>query len=182
MSEEDQIILKSYANLLKVIKFLSRFNTSGIPTPNPSQKPQQAFNLVWCSGAQHSRWGVLSQTHVMPPNGAPYGLYSPQSLEPLGPFSPKSNEAKRGQGGHPPALKARWAPNHKWASLGQFRPPISTIPKMAKRTPEPKLATFNPCQRPPAQVQKNFPLNSGEELSLNNVICTKGFRHGAYIV
>ncbi|MBW0489419.1 hypothetical protein O181_029134 [Austropuccinia psidii MF-1] len=61
-----------------------------------------------------------------------------RTMGPLGTFWPKSNEAKRGQGGQPPTLKARWA------HLSQFWPPISPVPQMVKRTPEPKLAIFNP--------------------------------------
>ncbi|MBW0490116.1 hypothetical protein O181_029831 [Austropuccinia psidii MF-1] len=72
MSEEDQSILTSYSNLVPVIKFLSTFNTSGIPTSNPSK---QAFTLVWYSGAHHLRWGVLSQPHVITPSGF-HGKYS----------------------------------------------------------------------------------------------------------
>ncbi|MBW0516247.1 hypothetical protein O181_055962 [Austropuccinia psidii MF-1] len=68
----------SYANLVPVIKFLSRFNNSGIPKPNPSQQLQQAFNLVWWSGAHHSRWGVLSQPYVIPP--PPIGVCGKYSL------------------------------------------------------------------------------------------------------
>ncbi|MBW0526892.1 hypothetical protein O181_066607 [Austropuccinia psidii MF-1] len=44
-------------------------------------------------------------------------LWPQQSIGPLGPFWPKSNEAKRGQGGQLPTFKARWDPNHKWAHL-----------------------------------------------------------------
>ncbi|MBW0560751.1 hypothetical protein O181_100466 [Austropuccinia psidii MF-1] len=77
MSEEDQIILTSYANLTPVIKLLSIFNTSVIPTSNPSKQPQQAFTLVWCSGAHHSRRGVLSQSRVITP---PMGLCGKYSL------------------------------------------------------------------------------------------------------
>ncbi|MBW0536738.1 hypothetical protein O181_076453 [Austropuccinia psidii MF-1] len=49
--------------------FFSRINTSGIPTPNPSQKPQQALTLSWCSGAHHSRQGgtVTTKSNDPPP-------------------------------------------------------------------------------------------------------------------
>ncbi|MBW0505630.1 hypothetical protein O181_045345 [Austropuccinia psidii MF-1] len=72
-------------------------------------------------------------------------------MVPLGPFCPESNEAKRGQGGSPPAPKARCVPNPKWAHLSQFWPLIPSISKWPKRTSAPKLAknnslsTFNPC-------------------------------------
>ncbi|MBW0462168.1 hypothetical protein O181_001883 [Austropuccinia psidii MF-1] len=71
-------------------------------------------------------------------------------MGPLGPLWPKSNEAKRGQRGNPPAPKAIWVPTHKCANLSQFWPQISTIPKWPESTPGPKLAknhklvTFNP--------------------------------------
>ncbi|MBW0504678.1 hypothetical protein O181_044393 [Austropuccinia psidii MF-1] len=42
------------------------------------------------------------------------------------------------------AKGARWDPNHKWAHLSQYWAPISPVRQMAKRTPGPKLATFNP--------------------------------------
>ncbi|MBW0494416.1 hypothetical protein O181_034131 [Austropuccinia psidii MF-1] len=54
------------------MNFLTRCNTSGIPASIPSQQPQQAFTLVWCSGAHHLRWWVLSHT---PPMGV-CGKYS----------------------------------------------------------------------------------------------------------
>ncbi|MBW0593975.1 hypothetical protein O181_133690 [Austropuccinia psidii MF-1] len=50
----------------------------------------------------------------------------------------------------------------------KFWPPISTVPKIAKRTPGPKLAKnyslaiFN-HKRPPAQVQKAFPSIWGKD-------------------
>ncbi|MBW0491190.1 hypothetical protein O181_030905 [Austropuccinia psidii MF-1] len=78
-----------------------------------------------------------------------------QSIGPLGPFWLNSNEAKRGQGGDLPAPKARWT------HLSQVWPPISTIPKMAKRTPGPKFASGN-HQRQPAQFQKDFPSIQGK--------------------
>ncbi|MBW0466055.1 hypothetical protein O181_005770 [Austropuccinia psidii MF-1] len=58
-------------------------------------------------------------------------------MGPLGPFWPKSNEAKRGQGGSAPAPKARWVPNHKWAHLSQFWCLISSIPKWTKGPQDP---------------------------------------------
>ncbi|MBW0512604.1 hypothetical protein O181_052319 [Austropuccinia psidii MF-1] len=96
-------------------------------------------------------------------------------MRPLGPFWPKSS------GGNPPAPKA------KWAHLSQFWPPISTIPKMAKRTPG---TTFGPLStpglwKPPEATSsgpERFALNSGEDLSFTNVLHTKGARHGAYMV
>ncbi|MBW0479590.1 hypothetical protein O181_019305 [Austropuccinia psidii MF-1] len=75
MSEEYQITLMSYANLVPVIK-LPRLNNSVIPTSNPSQQLQKAFTFVWCSGAHHSRWGVLSQPHVITLPMSVYGKYS----------------------------------------------------------------------------------------------------------
>ncbi|MBW0512135.1 hypothetical protein O181_051850 [Austropuccinia psidii MF-1] len=58
-----------------------------------------------------------------------------RSMGPLGPFWPKSNEAKRGPGGSPPAPKARWVQNHKGAHLSPILAPNLNNPKMAKRTP-----------------------------------------------
>ncbi|MBW0511246.1 hypothetical protein O181_050961 [Austropuccinia psidii MF-1] len=62
------------------INFFSRFNTSGFPSSNPSQQPQQASTLVLLSGAHHSRWGVLSQPCVITP---PMGVYGKSSLTPV---------------------------------------------------------------------------------------------------
>ncbi|MBW0505609.1 hypothetical protein O181_045324 [Austropuccinia psidii MF-1] len=95
-------------------------------------------------------------------------------MGPLGPFWPKSNESKRSQGGKPPSLKERWVPNHKWAHLIQFWPPISTFPKLAKMTSGPKLARYHSLaifqplasdshQRPPSQVQQAFPTIQGKD-------------------
>ncbi|MBW0583112.1 hypothetical protein O181_122827 [Austropuccinia psidii MF-1] len=68
MSKEDQINLVPYANLFTCLKVFSRFITSGIPMPNPSQQPQQAFTLSWCSGAHHSRFGgTVTSTQNDPP-------------------------------------------------------------------------------------------------------------------
>ncbi|MBW0474427.1 hypothetical protein O181_014142 [Austropuccinia psidii MF-1] len=83
MSKEDQVILTSYAHLLPVIKSLSRFNTSGFPTSNPSKQPQQDSTLVWCSGAHHSRWGVLSQPCVITSNGCLWEIYPDPNLWPI---------------------------------------------------------------------------------------------------
>ncbi|MBW0478182.1 hypothetical protein O181_017897 [Austropuccinia psidii MF-1] len=89
----------------------------------------------------------------------------PQSVAPLGPFWPRSNDTKRGQGGKPPALKARWVPNHKWTHLSQFWPPISTLPKIPQTTPGPKLAKnhvltiFNPW---PLAATRGHQLNSSK--------------------
>ncbi|MBW0476430.1 hypothetical protein O181_016145 [Austropuccinia psidii MF-1] len=96
-----------------------------------------------------ARWGeFLSEFHLTitqhPGRLAtlPDSLSSPLqplwSAGPLGPFWPKYNEVKRGQGGQPPTIKARWA------HLSQFWPPISPVPQMAKRTPGPKLAKRTP--------------------------------------
>ncbi|MBW0512907.1 hypothetical protein O181_052622 [Austropuccinia psidii MF-1] len=76
MSKGDQIILMSYANLVPVMKLLSRLKPSEIPTSNPYQQPQQAFTLFWCSGAHHSRWWLLSQPCVITPPMGVYGKYS----------------------------------------------------------------------------------------------------------
>ncbi|MBW0462133.1 hypothetical protein O181_001848 [Austropuccinia psidii MF-1] len=102
----------------------------------------------------------------------------------LRPSSPKSNKAKRGKGGSPPAAKVRWVPHHKWAHLSQFWPLILSIPKWQKRTPGPKLdknhtlATFNPWPLASPETTSSSPprpsLNSGEDISF-----TKGSRSGA---
>ncbi|MBW0562779.1 hypothetical protein O181_102494 [Austropuccinia psidii MF-1] len=86
----------------------------------------------------------------------------------MGPFWPKSNEAKRGQGGQPPALKARWVSSHKWAHLSQFCSPISSVPKMTKMDSRTQIGHFQPLasgnhQRPPAQVQQSFPSIQGKD-------------------
>ncbi|MBW0544301.1 hypothetical protein O181_084016 [Austropuccinia psidii MF-1] len=81
------------------------------------------------------------------------------SMGPLGAFWPKSNEVKRGKGGQPPALKARWT------HLSQFWPPISTFPKMAKMDPRTKIGqelrfghfSTSGLWKQPAQVQQDFP-------------------------
>ncbi|MBW0469937.1 hypothetical protein O181_009652 [Austropuccinia psidii MF-1] len=88
--------------------------------------------------------------------------HSPQSMGPLGPFWPKSNEAKRGQGGSSSALKARWVPNHKW-------PQFSPWP----------LATTRGHQ---LSSKQGFPSSSGEDFSFLNAPRTQGSRSGAYIV
>ncbi|MBW0495786.1 hypothetical protein O181_035501 [Austropuccinia psidii MF-1] len=79
-------------------------------------------------------------------------------MGPLGPFWPKSNEAKRGQGGSPSAPKSRWIPNHKWAHLSQLWPQNPINPKWPKTTLGPKLAinqlmASGNHQRPPAQLK-----------------------------
>ncbi|MBW0470520.1 hypothetical protein O181_010235 [Austropuccinia psidii MF-1] len=47
------------------------------PYVRPSKQPQQALTLAWCSGAHHSRWGVLSQPRVITP---PMGVCHNHSL------------------------------------------------------------------------------------------------------
>ncbi|MBW0516306.1 hypothetical protein O181_056021 [Austropuccinia psidii MF-1] len=89
----------------------------------------------------------------------------------LGPFWPKSNEAKRGQGGSPLAPKA------KWEHLSLFWPQIPRIPKWPKGPQDPQLAIINnephfqPMasgnhQRPPAQFWKDFPSIWGKTFPL----------------
>ncbi|MBW0582312.1 hypothetical protein O181_122027 [Austropuccinia psidii MF-1] len=55
-----------------------------------------------------------------------------RSMIPLGPFWPKSNEAKKGQGGSSSSPKVRWVQNHTWDHLSQFWPQNPTNPEMAK--------------------------------------------------
>ncbi|MBW0538453.1 hypothetical protein O181_078168 [Austropuccinia psidii MF-1] len=100
---------------------------------------------------------------------APYSLYGPWSVEPLGPFWPKSHESKRGQGGNPPAPKARWVPPEPI-----FAPNLNNPKNGQKGTRKHILATSSGSER--------FPLNSGEDLSFTNVIHTKGSRRDAYMV
>ncbi|MBW0556206.1 hypothetical protein O181_095921 [Austropuccinia psidii MF-1] len=58
MSREDYINLNSYANIIISSKLSLHDSTiPGIPLSNPSQQPQQASTLSWCSGAHHSRSG-----------------------------------------------------------------------------------------------------------------------------
>ncbi|MBW0561733.1 hypothetical protein O181_101448 [Austropuccinia psidii MF-1] len=91
--------------------------------------------------------------------------HGPWSVGLLGPFWPKYNEAKRGQGGQPPATKDRC-----W-------PPHPTFPKLAKRTPG---NTFWPLStpglwKPPEATSLSpeiFTLHSGEGLSFTKVLCT----------
>ncbi|MBW0528071.1 hypothetical protein O181_067786 [Austropuccinia psidii MF-1] len=82
-------------------------------------------------------------------------------MGPLRTSWPKSNEAKRGQGGCPPASKARWVPNHKWANLSLFWPQ-SEQSQNCQKNPGPKIGHFKPLasgndQRPQDQVQRSFP-------------------------
>ncbi|MBW0531244.1 hypothetical protein O181_070959 [Austropuccinia psidii MF-1] len=53
MSREDQVNLNSHANTFISSNFSFNIKTSGIPTFNPSQQPQQPSTLSWCSGAHH---------------------------------------------------------------------------------------------------------------------------------
>ncbi|MBW0520044.1 hypothetical protein O181_059759 [Austropuccinia psidii MF-1] len=110
----------------------------------------------------------------------------PCTMGPLGPFWPKSNEAKRGQGGQPPTLKAMWDPNHKWAHLGQCWPSISPVPQMAIRTPGPKLAIFNPW---PLEITRDHQIKLKKvspsfrgKTSLHQFSLYHGFSNGAYMV
>ncbi|MBW0478429.1 hypothetical protein O181_018144 [Austropuccinia psidii MF-1] len=125
---------------------------------------------------------AIPRDFVPPPliRGA-YGLW-----DPVGPFWPKSNEAKRGQGGNPLALKARWVPNHMWAHLSPF------WPKMAKRNPGPQIGHNQPWtqdlthslwQTPgvTSSGPERLPLDSGEDLSLIHGPHTEGSRHGEYM-
>ncbi|MBW0471796.1 hypothetical protein O181_011511 [Austropuccinia psidii MF-1] len=64
--------------------------------------------------------------------------------------------AKRCQGDHPPAPKARWA------HLSQVWPPISIFPKVAKRTPGPTLAMFNPWPLAATRAKQVFPSIQGK--------------------
>ncbi|MBW0540795.1 hypothetical protein O181_080510 [Austropuccinia psidii MF-1] len=65
--------------------------------------------------------------------------------------------------------------------------PNLIIPKMAKRTLGPKLATFQPLasgshQRPPAQDQQGFPSVQAKNSPSPMYSIPKGSRHGAYMV
>ncbi|MBW0590958.1 hypothetical protein O181_130673 [Austropuccinia psidii MF-1] len=57
-------------------------------------------------------------------------------MGPLGPFWPKSNEAKRIQ---PSALKARWVPNHRWAHLSQPLAPNLNSAKNGQKDPRTQI-------------------------------------------
>ncbi|MBW0554142.1 hypothetical protein O181_093857 [Austropuccinia psidii MF-1] len=92
------------------------------------------------------------------------------SVGPSGPFWPKSNDAKRGQGGQPPTSKARWAhvsqiwppshQSHKWPKGPQdLNSPFSTL--FLWQSPE---ATSSSSGR--------FPPQSGQRLLLTNVLHT----------
>ncbi|MBW0565263.1 hypothetical protein O181_104978 [Austropuccinia psidii MF-1] len=70
MSREDQVNLNSYANtFISSNFFFSRFKYLWNPMANPSQKPQMASTLSWCSGAHHSRYGgtVTTMKNDPPP-------------------------------------------------------------------------------------------------------------------
>ncbi|MBW0466697.1 hypothetical protein O181_006412 [Austropuccinia psidii MF-1] len=112
MSKEDQIILMSYSNLLPVLKIFSRCNTFEIPTSNPSQQPQQSFTLIWCSGSQHSRWGVLSQPCVITP---PMGVYSKSSLIPF--YGQLAMSSFLWPIGHVIIFMANWPCHHFYGQL-----------------------------------------------------------------
>ncbi|MBW0484453.1 hypothetical protein O181_024168 [Austropuccinia psidii MF-1] len=79
-------------------------------------------------------------------------------MEPLGPFRPKSNEAKRGQSTSPQGQVGTPEPN--------FSPNLN-IPKMAKKDPRTQIGQFQHMasgnhQRPPAQFQQGFPSIQGK--------------------
>ncbi|MBW0548005.1 hypothetical protein O181_087720 [Austropuccinia psidii MF-1] len=103
-------------------------------------------------------------------------------MGPLVPFWPRSNEAKRGQGG------SSSAPNHKWAHLSQFWPQKPTNPEIAKNTLGPEnWPQFSPLPLETTrghQISYNegFPSVSGEEISFLNAPHTPGSRSGAYMV
>ncbi|MBW0552867.1 hypothetical protein O181_092582 [Austropuccinia psidii MF-1] len=113
-------------------------------------------------------------------------------MGPLGPFWPKSNEDKRGLGGSPPAPKARWVPKHKCAHLSQFWPQTQPSQRWPKGPQDPNWprTTVWPFStpglwKPPEAIRsgpERFPLNSWEDISLTNVLHTKGSRCGAYMV
>ncbi|MBW0548318.1 hypothetical protein O181_088033 [Austropuccinia psidii MF-1] len=79
MSRDDYVKLNSYANIIISSKFsLKDKNTSGIPLSNPSQQPQQASTLSWCSGAHHSREGgtVTTTSSTLLLHGCSYPTWS----------------------------------------------------------------------------------------------------------
>ncbi|MBW0483790.1 hypothetical protein O181_023505 [Austropuccinia psidii MF-1] len=115
----------------------------------------------------------------------PYTLYSlqavihrPWSVEPLGPFWPKYNEEKRGQGGQPPTFKARWDPNHKLAHLSQIWPLSHQYPEWPKGPQHPNwpLSTPGLWQSPEATKSSSasFPLVTGALLSEEGLALTYG--------
>ncbi|MBW0481897.1 hypothetical protein O181_021612 [Austropuccinia psidii MF-1] len=101
---------------------------------------------------------MLSMTH------GPYSQYIP--WDPLGPFWSKYNEAKGGQGRLISGLKARWV------HLSPFWAPISSVPKMAKRTLGPKIGHLQPPEATSLSPE-SLPLHSGEGLSFTNLLCNK---------
>ncbi|MBW0530859.1 hypothetical protein O181_070574 [Austropuccinia psidii MF-1] len=99
----------------------------------------------------------------------------------LGHFWPKSNDAKRGKGGSPLVPKARWV------QLSPF------WPKIAKRNPGGQIGhtqqwaplSTHGLSKPPGATRlgpESLPLNSGGDFSFIHVPCTKGSRHGAYML
>ncbi|MBW0515256.1 hypothetical protein O181_054971 [Austropuccinia psidii MF-1] len=98
---------------------------------------------------------------------------------------------KGAKGRSTPVPKARWVPNHKWAHLSPILAPISAIQKWPKGPQDPNWPRTT--SEPPStnglwQLKEatssgpaRLPLKSGEDLSIN-VPCTKGSRHGAYMV
>ncbi|MBW0554832.1 hypothetical protein O181_094547 [Austropuccinia psidii MF-1] len=106
-----------------------------------------------------------------------HGLWNPEAPFGLNPMRPNRAKGTVHQ------------PQRPSGPPGPILAPISTITKMAKTTPGHKLAkkhilaTFNPW--PLATINsgpEKFPLSSGEDLSFTNVLCTKGFRCGAYMI
>ncbi|MBW0581607.1 hypothetical protein O181_121322 [Austropuccinia psidii MF-1] len=98
-------------------------------------------------------------------------------MEPLGPFWPKSNEAKRGQGGSSSVPNSRWVPNHKWAHLRQFwaQNPTNSGHKIGHNSVhglwKPPEATSSAPDKDSPQVQgKTFPSSMHQALKDPGVV------------
>ncbi|MBW0487674.1 hypothetical protein O181_027389 [Austropuccinia psidii MF-1] len=119
------------------------------------------YHSVLVSLSKFSPFPIHSFSKILYFYGTGRSAHSTQSVGPLGPFWPKFNEAKRSQGGGPPAPKARCISNHKWAHLSPILAPDPKNSKLAKRTPGPRLATGS-HQRPRALFQQGFPSTQGK--------------------
>ncbi|MBW0505063.1 hypothetical protein O181_044778 [Austropuccinia psidii MF-1] len=170
LQENQYSCLSPQASIYQVFQMslLEPVKTLTIPNPHQEHPPPiiieeqeewEVFQILDSKFKRRKSWYL-----------APYGLYGPWSVEPLGPFWPKSNEAKRNQEGNSSAPKARWVPNHNWAHLSQFWHQNPTNPEIAKTTLGPEtgqrkvakiqhIASGN-HQRPPTQIQAKIPSHS----------------------
>ena len=128
----------------------------------------------------------------------------PRSVGGLGPFWPNPMRPKGAKGGSHLAPKARWVPNHNWAHLSHFWPPIPWTQNGPKNTLDPFLA-INPSgpifgpgppwtnftvmasgnqQRPPNHLNKHFPQLKGNSFLsfMHSVLKIAGVVHIWYYI